>query len=270
MWATLALTAALSLAPHQAGQLKLTNARTCYGFLGPTRPKDQFLPGDVYFVTFDIENLDVREDGKVLYSMGMQLLNDKGKSEFTKDPQNLESTNSLGGTSMPGYASTVVGYDTAPGKYTLKLTVTDRRSKQTQTLERTFEVLPPQFGLVRLSLFYYMPTPNPAPYVAVCGQSLLVNAEVVGFTRDKTTEQPNIGITVRVLDEQGNETLKKPLSDQVGKEVQKEVKSVPLALPLQLNRPGKFTVVLEATDRITKKDTKLSFPLHVVELKSKE
>ena len=47
------------------------------------------------------------------------------------------------------------------------------------------------------------------------------------------------------------------------------ITAIPISLPLQLNRPGKFTVELIATDRTNKKTTKVTFPLQVVELKEK-
>src|SRR5690242_18705476 len=100
MWATMALAAALAAAPHQAGDLKLTNVRATYGYLGAERKENKYVPGDICYITFDIENLDVREDGKVRYSMKMELLNPKGKVEFGKEPQELEATNSLGGNRM--------------------------------------------------------------------------------------------------------------------------------------------------------------------------
>src|SRR5689334_18004183 len=98
MWATLALATALSLAPHQEGELKLTHARSTYGVLGPVRESNKLLPGDIYFVRFDIENLKVGSDGTVLYSMGFELLNSKGNKEYAKDPTELTAKNDLGGT----------------------------------------------------------------------------------------------------------------------------------------------------------------------------
>ena len=37
MWTTIALIAALNLAPAQAGELTLSNLRSTYGMLGPQR-----------------------------------------------------------------------------------------------------------------------------------------------------------------------------------------------------------------------------------------
>ena len=74
MLATLALSAAL-YAPTQ-GELTLSNARPTYGILGAAR-KDadmpKLLPGDQICVSFDIENLKIGDDGKVQYSIGMEV-----------------------------------------------------------------------------------------------------------------------------------------------------------------------------------------------------
>ena len=90
MWATLALLTALQLTPTQAGQLRLTNDRATYGKHGATRADNKLLPGDSFVVQFDIENVEVGKDGKVLYSMGMQLTNKEGKVQFKKEPKELE------------------------------------------------------------------------------------------------------------------------------------------------------------------------------------
>src|SRR5262249_13865129 len=152
----------------------------------------------MYFVTFDIENLSVK-NGKALYKMRMEFLNAKGKSEFTKDPEDLESTLSLGGSRMPGFASAEVGTETAPGEYTLKVEVTDRIANKSETLTRKFEVLPKAFGLVRLHMTFAQ-GPVPAPPVAVVGQSFFINCAAVHFQRDKESKQPNVVVEMNILD----------------------------------------------------------------------
>jgi hypothetical protein len=267
MLGTLVL-AALSLAPQQAGQLKLTNERATHGYLGPTRSDDKVLPGEKYYVAFDIEGLDQRDDGSVQYSMAMDVLNAQGKSEFSKEPQKLDATNSLGGSRMPGIMVTEIGTDTAPGKYTMKVTVKDERSNKTATLMRDFEVLPKEFGLVRLQLTTVSRNPEALPPVAVPGQPIMLNCAAINFARDKSTDQPDVAVQITILDDKGQKTLAKPSSDEVNKDFPKNGIAIPISLPLQLNRGGKFTVVIEATDRLGKKDpVKLSFPLQVLEQK---
>lgn len=267
MWATMALAAALTAAPHQAGDLKLTNKRATYGFLGAERTDNKYLPGDICYITFDMENLDVREDGKVLYSMKMELLNPQGKVEFGREPQDLEATNALGGNRMPGFARADIGTDTAPGTYTMKLTVTDRRAKKTAMLEHKFDVLPKEFGLVRVGYSTLSEKPTSVPYIAVAGETILVGGTVLHFARDQKTMQPNVGLQVRVLDEDGKQVLPKPMTDEVKQLDSVKRLDIPIGMPLELNRPGKFTVELEATDRISKKTAKVSLPLQVVEQK---
>jgi hypothetical protein len=272
MWATLAFVTALSLAPNQAGQLKLTNDRATYGYLGATRPDNKLYPGDIYFITFDIDNLDVGADGEIRYSMGMDLLNSKGKSEYSREPQEVQARNDLGGKAMPGYAAAEVGTETAPGEYTMKVTVTDLRAKQTRVLERKFEVLPKDFALVRTHLAYFAQAPVPAPPLFVAGQAIFFNCSAVGFSRDKNNkDQPNVGIEMVIRDENGKPTLSKPVTDEVTMlpENVKNLAALPIGIPVQLNRPGKFTLELQATDRVSKKTAKVTLPITVVEQKEK-
>lgn len=267
MWATLAMAAALSLAPEQTGKLQLTNARTTYGFLGAPRLDSELLPGDAYFVTFDIENLTVGEGGRVRYSMGMELKNSQGKVEYKKEPQELVAYNSLGGNKLPAFAVAEVGTETAPGEYTLTVTVIDVEKKAEEKLVRKFKVLDKGFGLVRLHCTY-LQQPVPAPPVGVIGQSLLVHCAMVGFKRDKAKmDQPDLLVEIIVLDETNKPTLKEPFKAHVTKDVDKDVVAIPLQLPLELNRAGKFTVVVKAVDNLDSKKTKeLKFQLHVNEL----
>src|SRR5207253_753267 len=102
MLTTMTLFAALSLAPAQTGELELTNIRPTYGLMGPARPDNKLLPGDFFFVSYDIENIKVDgKTGKVLYSMGMECVDSKGKTQYKQEPRDLESVNSLGGSRLP-------------------------------------------------------------------------------------------------------------------------------------------------------------------------
>lgn len=266
MLATLAMTAALSFVPQQGAELAVTNERMTYGYLGATRKGDaaKLLAGDALFVSFDIQNLKVGEAGLVQYEIGMKVTDDKDKLLFSRDPQKQEAYNSLGGNSIPGFAATDIGTDTPPGQYTLTVTVTDRAAKATKELVKKFEVLPPAFGLVRLSMSYDKEGRVPAPPIAVPGQLMLVNCFATGFGRD-AKKLPNLTVKMRIT-ENGKPTLDK---DVVGivKEAPENFKLIPLSFFLYLNRPGKFTVELTATDELTKKEAKQSFDVTVVDAK---
>lgn len=267
MWTMIAL-AAITLAPAQADELKLTNDRPTYGIMGAARTEDRILPGDVYWVTFDIENLKVDEAGKISYSMGMEMTNAQGKTEYKRDPQDIDFVNSLGGASVPAFAGVEVRSDAPAGEYTLKVTVTDRAAKRTQTLTRKFEVLPIGLGIVRLHVDYFTNTSVviPAPATGVAGQTLLVNLTVVGFLPGEKKD-PNVVGEMQVLDEQGKPTVAKPFAGESLIERGRGVDVVPMQFLLALNRPGKFTVRLKITDRNGKKTTEASLPINVVESK---
>ncbi len=254
MWATLAIASALSLAPAQDGGLEIKHNRITYGILGQERKDNKLLAGDVFVVTFDIDGLQVKEDGRVKYSMGMELINNKDKkSVFTKDPQELEAVNTLGGTTLPAFAMTEIGTDTEPGEYTLNVTVSDLATKKKTTLTRKFEVLPKKFGFVRTALTSMPTGPNeqtiPVPPVFVPGQTALVNFAVVGFDLDQAMN-PDLSVEMRILDKKGGQpVLAKPFVGET-KMVPKEFrKIVPMQFIMALNRPGDFTIELTATDR---------------------
>lgn len=266
MWATLALATALNLAPAQGGALQLKNDRVTYGILGQERKDSKLLPGDVFVVAFDIENLKVRDDGRVQYSMGMELTNKEGKSQFKKEPQDLEAVNALGGSRLPAFALSEIGTETPEGEYTIKVTVKDRGADKTETLTRKFEVLPRKFGFVRLGIAYE--TGQPAPPQAVAGQTFLVNFAVVGFDLDKAKkDQPNIEVAMRILDEDGKQTLAKPFTGSATEVEPQFKKIVPMQFILQLNRPGKFKIELKATDKFGGKSAEQTLDFVVTEPK---
>src|SRR5207247_4191383 len=111
MWTTLAMTAALAFTPAQ-GELTLTNVRPTHGLFGPTR-KDaddlKLLAGEVLLLAFDIEGLKVAPDGEVLYSVGMEITNNKdNKTLFKAEPEERKAYNILGTSRQPAFASTEI------------------------------------------------------------------------------------------------------------------------------------------------------------------
>jgi hypothetical protein len=264
MWAALAMTAALT-APAQAGELSVKNVRSTYGIFGQPRKDNKLLPGDVMVVACDIENLSVDKDGKVLYAMGMELTRtSKGKSklEFKTEPQDREATNSLGGTTMPIFAICTVGLDSVPGEYTLKVTIMDRgKKKGTTVLVQKFEVLPVKLGFVQVTLT--TGKGEAAPPTSVPGNIIYLNFSLVGFTLG-AGKAPDVTFEMQVLDDAG-----KPTVDRAYKGRIKAAGDTPglltfLPIPLQLNRTGKFKVVLKATDNLTKKSTRQTLDLTVM------
>lgn len=277
MWTTLALMSALSWTPAQASQLQLKNARVTYGILGQERKDTSYLPGDMVVLAFDIEGLKVESDGRVKYSIGMELFDHKKKTAvYQRAPQEMTVVNTLGGSRLPSFALTNIGTDTEPGKYTMTVKVKDVAANATKELKQDFEVKKPDFGIVRPGFVYNKlneeqagPPTTIAPPLAVPGQNLMLNFAVVGFRLAGEKTQPKVSVEMKITDESGEAVLKKPFSgtaDNIPDEA-KQLKVIPFEVPLQCNRSGKFKVILTAKDEISGKTVQQTLDLKVIELK---
>jgi hypothetical protein len=266
MWTTMALALALQTAPGQAADLRLTNIRPTNGLLGSARPDSKVLPGDVLFLAFDIDNLLVDEDGIMRYNMFMEVKDSKGDVKFRGEPEDKETPAVLGGNSLAAFAHVVLEPDMPAGIYTLTVTVADRlsKSKSPKTLQHKFEVLPRSFGLVRLTISYDQDGNVLAPHIGVAGQSFWIHFRAVGFERGGDKKEASLSFEMRVFDETGRQPLSKPIAPS-DSDVREDVAQTQFWLPL--NRAGKFTVKLKATDQVAKKTAELTFPITVYDAK---
>jgi hypothetical protein len=267
MWATLALALSMNLTPAQPGGVEIKNARFTYGLFGQERPDNKFLPGDVLFLMFDVEGMKLDKDGKVQYTVASEL-SYKGKPKVRKAPEKLEALLHFGGTRFPSWHRTVLGTDTDPGLYTIKVTVTDRATKKSEILTRSFEVLPKKFGFVRIGLTGL--GGDPSPPFGVPGQLLGVNFSLTGFTLNKKTGQPNVKIELRIKDSAGRETLKMPFTGEFKSVVKKFEDLVPFdPIPLPLHQPGRFKIELKAIDVLGKRTVQQELDLTVLDPRGK-
>lgn len=290
MLTSMALFAALTMTPGQAGGLTLSNPRITYGELGSTRPDSKLLPGDIFFLSFDIDGIKVNEAGRVKYGMAMEVTDATGKSIFKQMPVERDDFLPLGGTKLPARAFVSVGIDQPAGTYTCKVTVTDMSDKDkpvAKTLEQKFEVLQRGFGIVQLYTAADAKGEIPAPLVGVAGQALFVHFAVIGFDRgskakgpaakskpddksatpDANSKQPDITIEMVVYGQDSQPTLSKPtvkqIPDEADGKVDEKVVGVPMRFLVPLNREGGFLIRLKATDNISKKTAIVDLPLRV-------
>src|SRR6516162_7682230 len=106
---------ALSAPAQQPGSLSLKNPRLVHGMFGQERKDTKLLVGDIFWLAYDIEGLQTKEDGTVLYSIGMELTDNAGKAIFKQAAKELSAINSLGGGKKPAFAYLEIGTDTPPG-----------------------------------------------------------------------------------------------------------------------------------------------------------
>jgi hypothetical protein len=263
MFSSFAVAAALALTPAQAGALNLTNVRTTYGELGALRTDNRYLPGDLYFVAFDIEGITVTPEGKVSYAMTVEVTDKAGKT-ILKSEKPVESDEylPLGGARLPARAFVLLDRNQAPGTYTCSVTVTDRATKSTKALQRTFEVVPKTFGIIGLVTSYDEMAQMPAPPSGVVGQNLYILGALVGFGRGRD-KKPDATIELRILDESRKPTLAKPMSTMIPKELAENEDLVTLRFVVPFNREGSFTAELKATDATTGKTSTVTIPIKI-------
>lgn len=280
MLGSIFLVAALALSPAQAGGLKLSNVRNTYGELGGTRPEGKFLPGDVFFVGFDIENLAINDEGQVVYEMVMEVLDKNSKPLFQQEPSKKTDVIPLGGSKLPARAFINVGLDQEPGTYTMKITVKDlgkaAAKNNSQTLTKTFDVAKKDFGIVAVRTTVDERGAHPAPTTGIVGQAMFVQFGTVGFDRAapkadpkapavKGAAQPDMTFEMQVLDSFGKPTNAKPTVYKLTTEISEQDLGVTIRFYLPMTRSGKFTVRLKATDNISKKESTFDLPVAVVE-----
>jgi hypothetical protein len=260
---TVAVVALLSATLAQSDGLTLSDARLTYGVLGPARKDNKLLPGDNLVVSFEIHGMTVDANGRVIYSTVTELTDTKGKVWFRSPSRDLTETNSLGGGSRTAYARAEVGLDQPPGDYVLKVTVTDRANKKSQTLTQPFTVLPKAFGMVALSATADADGQVPCGLLGV-GQSLFVNGAVVGFNRASgSAAQPHVALEMRILDANNKPTVAAPFTGVINQNVSARSVALPFQFLVSLNRPGQFTLELKATDKVGGKTVSQSFPFTV-------
>ena len=193
---------------------------------------------------------------------------------FTEKPTDREATLTLGGNRLPTWSRVSTGTDADAGTYTVRITVVDKVAKNATpaVLEKKFELVAPRFGIINVGLGYDKPpaSPPPAPPVAVAGQGMLAFFMVVGFqtnpaAKPKDPLQANIAVEMTILDDAGKPTLVKPFGGAF-KDVPEDFKAfLPFTFPLSLNRGGKYTIVITATDKLANKTTKQELNLTVLD-----
>src|SRR5262249_44132306 len=157
--------------------------------------------------------------------------------------------------------------DTPPGEYTLTASVTDRKSKKTETVSRKFEVLAPDFGIVRMNLAFDPQGQVTNPGAAVRGQVAWIHFAVVGFQRNPGNKQPNISVEMIITDESGKTTMKKPVTGEVSKDVADNIRMIPMSFFLSFNNAGKYKVELKAKDLVSNKTKTETFDVTISDVK---
>jgi hypothetical protein len=199
--------------------------------------------------------------------MAMEIQDAKGDVKYKGDPQTSSFFNALGGNVIPASAAAFLGADQPPGKYTMKVTVTDLNTKDSKTLVREFELLNKEFGLILVYGTLDEQGQVQAPPVGSPGQYMYLRCHAVGFARSKEGNQPKITFEYRILDENNKPTLEKPFKFTAGEGIDSKESALPATFNVMYNRPGKFVVEITAKDELAGKTFKVSYPIQVIDSK---
>lgn len=267
MWTSLPLLAALALVPAQqpaAATLTFSNIRTTHGQLGGVRQVTTLLPGDGYYVAFDIEGIVVDAVGRVSYTMAMEVTDKTGKPIIKQDPAERKDYAPLGGGKIPARAYIDLAHDQPPGEYTMKVSVSDKLGGASKSIEQKFTVGAKEFGIVRVHTTVDAAAQIQAPTTGIVGQTVFVQFMMVGFGRDAAMKQPSVVLEMLPLDETGKPTIQKPNALAVDSGVPESEPVFTVRFLLPLTRVGKFTVQLKATDKVTGKISTFNLPITVL------
>jgi len=271
MLTALALTGAMLMAPGQgvaptgegSGTLKIENPRLTFGYLGGARTDNTLPAGDIFFLFFDINGVSIDPTGLASYSMAMTVSDAKGKVVFEQKPTPQKAFLPLGSPSLPAFARLDVPLDFAPGAYVCRIDVVDLTAKTKATIDHKFTIKAKEFGIVTLYTSSDAKGELFAPPMGMVGHMLWVHFVAVMFDRD-AKKQPNLEVELLMVDADGKPTVAKPTILEINSGVEEGDSGIPLRFPLLLNRPGKFTLKLKATDKITKKTSLAEFPIEVM------
>lgn len=250
--------AALALGANSASALELKNIRNCYNppFWGATRPNLKILGGDLIFLTYDIEGLTPNEAGKLQFTSTLELIDSAGKQLFKKDSPS-EIIPQLGSTRVPGELNVEIPPSQAPGKYTIKMTITDKNGKDSKSFSYPFEVLAPQFGVVGVT----------APAIGLVGTYHTTQFALIHMKLDEK-KQPKVDILMRVLDETGKQLSKMDSAfprDLPPDADLSKANFLPWTYPIYLNRTGRYTIEITAKDSGSTTPVVISYPIVVID-----
>ena len=251
----------LALMPASIQAFEFKNVRPSYGPLGATRPDTKCLPGDILFISYEIEGMKIDPKKKsASYVTTLEVIDKTGKVIYAKGTPN-EMIPHLGGTNIPGDLHIIMGLNQIPGKYQVKLTVQDRHANnETKSFAKEFELLKSEFGFVDVA----------APAVAFPGQPYAAAYALVGFGLDNMNN-PKATIKMRILDAAGKLISDPPVVNEFPRDLPEDINLkrenfLRMTFPIFPNRAGRFIVEVVAEDKISNRTVTLRYPLTIIDI----
>ena len=235
-----------------------------YGPNGAERPTEVF-PGDTFYVKARLSGIATQSDGKPNGFIVAALYRPAPNTVpvFQLPRYDINDKIILGGDSTTQFLHFYLPRDIDPGKYFIRVYVSDEISGENTIKELPFDVLPrTAFGVINLAYCHDSNHLIPACVTITVGEVIYLNANFVGF--DTATGETHVTCKLTILD-----TNKTVVFEAEEFDVRRPAPAVESAIPvnyiLKIDRAGKFMVKLEATDQIAKKSVEYRMPLIAVE-----
>jgi hypothetical protein len=260
---TLALVALLPL--ESVAELTFDKITPRHGTFGPERASLDIVPGDEIHFSFLVNGVQPGPDGKVDLEFRQVITTETGKVLIDKTSPNKELL-AYGGTGLVGFSSFATGTSTPPGVYTVKVTANDLLGKTTTFFERKVTILKPAFATVRRELHHDPDRKSPASTTNHLGHRLYYRLIALGYDRSKNTL--DLEMSVQIEDDKKQPTMAKPITVPAASDNAEAVgktETVTFTGFITTNRPGKFTVKITVTDKVSKQSTTWEFPVTVTE-----
>lgn len=252
----------LTFVPQVDGKLVVSNVRPTLVDLGPTRPDNNYLPGDLVHVTFDVAGFKLDEEGRYRFSAKLQVEDGAGKLMGSEDYGSSPARLGVLGNGKSRFSFRLpIPVDQPAGSYKAKLILTDVNSKATATVEQPYRVTSPGFGLIRLQTGRGPFGQSETPCTGNVGEVLHLGMQAVGLGKLKE----NLGtldITLEVKDASGKVLGKSQVNQFTDINVNEPLQ---LRFELPLDQAGKYQLVFKATDKANAKSATLIVPVQVVE-----
>jgi hypothetical protein len=254
--------AVLVLATPAWAELEIRDITPTYGPLGPARPSLAVPAGDELFFRYTITGVRADAAGRADGELRVQVTGPGGQGVLD-DNRPINGLLALGGQTLPGTASVTFGLDTPAGDYTVTVTFRDKLGAASASFTRKVTCTEPAFALVRLRLSHDEAGAIPAAG-GLMGQTLHVHCKAVGFDRAKA--KVRVVIALQTADAEGRPLMPRPIRAQLATDDAGQIaqlRSVDFSASLVLNRAGKYSLHLTATDEVSGKKAEVRVPLHV-------
>jgi hypothetical protein len=243
-------------------ELAIRDVTPTYGPLGPARKSLAVPAGDELYFRYAITGVRTDAAGRVDGELHVQLTGPNGQA-LLDDKRPINGLLALGGQTLPATANVSFGPETPAGDYTMTVTVRDKLSGESASFQRKVTCTKAAFALVRLRLSHDERGTIPAAG-GMLGQTVHVRCQAIGF--DRSQAKVRVVIAMETADAEERSLMPRPIQARLateGAEQVAQVRSVDFNGSLILNRVGKFTLRLTATDEVSGQKAEVRVPLHV-------